>query len=190
MADNGRAVGGVNIEKATVIGTRSRTTGGTIHRHTDSAQMHVKPEILVRMQDGRQKSLSGREFDGMWTDQELVLVWPAGGGDLLRFANLDTRQTHDYEGLNPQRGTWEVIKAALWKGLTIYLPVNLSVGFLAGQIGLSGGILGSIVGLGLNVLFFYCIYLGWRTAGERADERRELRTHVDAVFRKEGWIAH
>lgn len=117
------------------------------------------------------------------------MVREASNGALLRITNRDTRATVDLGDLVPRVSTGAVIRAILWKLLTVYLPTALAVKLLSALAGLSGTVFGQLIGLAMNILFFYCAYLGWRTAQDKAASATERRAALDALFRHNGWIS-
>ena len=180
---------GVDIIEGTVVSAGTHFSGGTIYRNQDSAAIHGTPEAWLRDQTGREHHIRHHAVDGIREGHALVVVREASNGALLRVTNRDTRATVDLGDLVPKIGAGAVIRAILWKLFTIYLPAVFAASFLSSLAGLSDTVFGQLIGLAMNVLFFYCGYLGWRMAKDKAAHATERRAALDALFRQNGWIS-
>lgn len=179
---------GVDITEGTVVRTGSHFSGGTIYQNQTSATIHSTPEIWLRDKTGREHHLRARALDGTREGHALIVVCDVATGTLIRITNRDTQWTIDLNGLIPETGAWVVIRAVVRKLFTIFLPATLVALYLGYITGLSGTIVGELVGFASNFLLLYCGYLGWREAREKAEKVAERRAALNALFRQNGWV--
>lgn len=179
---------GVDIIQGAVARASSHLSGGTIYRDQTSATIHSTPEIWLRDETGREHHFRGPAFDGIREGHTLIVVCDAAKGTLLRIANRDTRATTDRGAIIPDRSGWAVIRAVLWKVVTIYLPIAFFGAHIGRETGLSDTNLAPVFGIATNILLLYCGYLGWREAREKAEKVVERRAALNELFRQNGWI--
>lgn len=180
---------GVDITEGTVVRAGAHFSGGTIYRDQTSASIYSTPEIWLRDGTGREHHFRARAFDGTREGHALIVVCDIATGTLLRITNRDTRWTIDLNGLIPDAGAWVVIRAVFRKLFTVFLPTALVALYLGHITGLSGTIIGDLVGFASNFLLLWCGYLGWREAREKTEKVAERRAALDTLFRKNGWIS-
>lgn len=180
---------GVEIIQGTVVRAGAHISGGTIYRDQASAIIHSTPEIWLQDETGREHHFRAEALDGTREGHALIVVCDVATGTLLRIANRDTHWTIDLNGLIPDAGAWVVIRAVIRKLFTVFLPTALVALYLGHITGLSGTIIGDLVGLASNFLLLWCGYLGWREAREKTEKVAERRAALDALFRKNGWIS-
>ncbi|TVP71694.1 MAG: hypothetical protein EA339_08640 [Rhodobacteraceae bacterium] len=180
---------GADITQGTVVRAGTHFSGGTIYRDQTSASIYSTPEIWLLDETGREHHFRARALDGTREGHALIVVCDVATGTLLRITNRDTRSTIDLNGLIPQTGAWVVIRAVFRKLFTIFLPAALGAMYLGYITGLSGTIIGDLVGFASNFLLLYCGYLGWCEARNKADKVAERRAALDTLFRQNGWIS-
>lgn len=178
----------VEIIHGRVAGKDSHAEDTTVYRGQQSATVHRTPEIWLRDETGKEHHFRTHAVDGAREGHELVVVRSSKGQSVLRVVNFHAQTLWDYGALATDMGAWSIIRASCWKLFTVYLPVVLIATYLGSATGLSGGLIGSVVGFALNVLFFYCIYLGWRSAEQQAAKAEVRRAKLDELFRENGWI--
>jgi len=179
---------GVSITQGTVVRAGTHISGGTIYRDQASATIHSTPEIWLQDETGREHHYRSDTFDGIREGHALIMVHDANSGALLRVMNRNTCFIIDRSALIPDTSGWAVIRAVFRKLFTIFLPAAFGAMYLGHITGLSGTIIGGLVGFSSNFLLIYCCYLGWRVAKETAAKTQERRAGLDALSRQKGWI--